>query len=106
MPKVKKIIVNKSLFFSGNNNAFPKEGLQWRGGKCNNNLSNGGTNGGSVCDDGESGGCIEGSAAAGTDQLEGSGPTENDALHLKRRVGLISGVALIVGTMIGKNIFK
>lgn len=33
--------------------------------------------------------------------MEGSGPTENDALHLKRRVGLISGVALIVGTMIG-----
>lgn len=34
--------------------------------------------------------------------LEGSGSTPNDIVHLKRRVGLFSGVALIVGTMIGK----
>lgn len=83
------------LYVSGNNNAFPKEGLQWRG---RSNLCNGN---GCPGDDGEGGGCLEGSAAAGPDQLEGSGPAENDALHLKRRVGLISGVALIVGTMIG-----
>lgn len=81
---------------AGNNNAFPKEGLQWRG---RNGLCNGNGGGG---DDGEGGGSIESSAATGTDQLEGSGPIENDALHLKRRVGLISGVALIVGTMIGR----
>ncbi|EFX90440.1 hypothetical protein DAPPUDRAFT_300005 [Daphnia pulex] len=31
--------------------------------------------------------------------------TPNDALHLERRVGLVSGVALIVGTMIGSGIF-
>lgn len=35
------------------------------------------------------------------DQLERYRPTENDPIHLKRRVGLVSGVALIVGTMIG-----
>ena len=28
-------------------------------------------------------------------------PPEKDEVHLKRRVGLLSGVALIVGTMIG-----
>lgn len=36
------------------------------------------------------------------DTLEGTGTTQNDPIHLKRRVGLFSGVALIVGTMIGK----
>ena len=33
--------------------------------------------------------------------LEGTDPEENNSVHLKRRVGLVSGVALIVGTMIG-----
>lgn len=33
--------------------------------------------------------------------LEGNGTTTNDPIHLQRRVGLLSGVALIVGTMIG-----
>lgn len=59
--------------------------------------------------DGEDGGGgtvgTDGSAASGPDQLEGPGSTEDDTLHLKRRVGLISGVALIVGTMIGETIF-
>ena len=37
--------------------------------------------------------------------LEGTDPEANDSVHLKRRVGLVSGVALIVGTMIGSGIF-
>ncbi|XP_008547334.1 b(0,+)-type amino acid transporter 1 isoform X2 [Microplitis demolitor] len=37
--------------------------------------------------------------------MEGKDPETNDPLHLKRRVGLVSGVALIVGTMIGSGIF-
>lgn len=35
--------------------------------------------------------------------VEGTDPEENNSVHLKRRVGLVSGVALIVGTMIGSN---
>lgn len=59
--------------------------------------------GGGDSEDGGSGavGGADGKAASGPDQLEGPGSIEDDALHLKRRVGLISGVALIVGTMIG-----
>lgn len=34
--------------------------------------------------------------------LEGGKPAPNDPVNLERRVGLLSGVALIVGTMIGK----
>ncbi|KAF6205171.1 hypothetical protein GE061_019338 [Apolygus lucorum] len=39
------------------------------------------------------------------DQVERPGAATGDALHLQRRVGLFSGVALIVGTMIGSGIF-
>ncbi|KAL1455448.1 hypothetical protein WDU94_009539 [Cyamophila willieti] len=41
----------------------------------------------------------------GGDKLAGPGATQDDSLHLERRVGLFSGVALIVGTMIGSGIF-
>lgn len=79
--------------FSGNNNGYPKEGLQFRG---RSTLCNGDGFGESE------GGCLEETTPTGADKLERSGSIENDTLHLKRRVGLISGVALIVGTMIGE----
>ncbi|XP_046399734.1 b(0,+)-type amino acid transporter 1-like isoform X2 [Ischnura elegans] len=48
---------------------------------------------------------IVGVGLGGGDELEGPGAAKDDAPHLERRVGLISGVALIVGTMIGSGIF-
>lgn len=87
------------FLFAGNNNASPKEGLQWRGGVRGDVVCGGG---GSECGGCGSPGDLEGSGGGGPDQLEGSGPVADDAVHLKRRVGLVSGVALIVGTMIGQ----
>lgn len=37
--------------------------------------------------------------------MAGSQSKEDDLVYLERRVGLFSGVALIVGTMIGSGIF-
>ncbi|XP_013098650.1 b(0,+)-type amino acid transporter 1 isoform X1 [Stomoxys calcitrans] len=69
-------------------------------------------NGGTTCTNGSIG--PEGPEATETDSsgtggmrksLERKGSAPNDAVHLQRRVGLFSGVALIVGTMIGSGIF-
>lgn len=81
-----------------------KEGIQWRG----NRITGGAATGGEFGGNGACGGIEEGEKGAETpsagvrDKLEGPGTAEDDTIHLKRRVGLFSGVALIVGTMIGK----
>ncbi|TMW43687.1 hypothetical protein DOY81_011233 [Sarcophaga bullata] len=76
------------------------------------NVPNKATLNGSTCTNGSVG--PEGPETTETDSsgtggmrksLERKGSTPNDAVHLQRRVGLFSGVALIVGTMIGSGIF-
>ncbi|CAG9765135.1 unnamed protein product [Ceutorhynchus assimilis] len=100
--------------FSGNNNSRPnllKEagGVQWRGSRGStvngSATGNGGIGAGFRADPDR--GFYDQNVGAVTEsnQLERSRSTENDPIHLKRRVGLVSGVALIVGTMIGSGIF-
>ncbi|KAL9878994.1 L-type amino acid transporter sobremesa isoform 2-T5 [Glossina fuscipes fuscipes] len=76
------------------------------------NVSSKVTSNGSACANGSFG--AEGPETTETDSsgtggvrksLERNGSAANDAIHLQRRVGLFSGVALIVGTMIGSGIF-
>lgn len=62
----------------------------------------GGHNGSLLCSSGGSEDSGGSDAAPGSDKLEGPGAVTDDPIHLQRRVGLVSGVALIVGTMIGK----
>ncbi|XP_020818656.1 b(0,+)-type amino acid transporter 1 isoform X3 [Drosophila serrata] len=70
------------------------------------------TSNGTMCANGSLG--TEGPEATETDAsgtgrmrkpLERNGSTQNHVVHLERRLGLFSGVALIVGTMIGSGIF-
>ncbi|KAH8344769.1 hypothetical protein KR067_006840 [Drosophila pandora] len=70
------------------------------------------TSNGTMCANGSLG--TEGPEAPETDTsgtgrmrkpLERNGSAQNHTVHLERRLGLFSGVALIVGTMIGSGIF-
>ncbi|XP_012266742.1 b(0,+)-type amino acid transporter 1 isoform X2 [Athalia rosae] len=93
----------QSQLQQGNGKAWPEGsgdmvgsaaiGNGWEGGA---QLQQQGTGGG-LGDDEDGGG--------GGGGLEGTDAAQNNAIHLKRRVGLVSGVALIVGTMIGSGIF-
>ncbi|XP_016951969.1 b(0,+)-type amino acid transporter 1 isoform X2 [Drosophila biarmipes] len=76
------------------------------------NVSTKATTNGTMCANGAPG--TEGPEAPETDAsgtgrmrkpLERNGSTQNHVVHLERRLGLFSGVALIVGTMIGSGIF-
>lgn len=93
-----------NIVVSENNVSGNKDGgVHWRGG--NSNIANGNGHAVSVGDAtgaGETDASLSEVAVPGGDKLEGTDTIEDDALHLKRRVGLFSGVALIVGTMIGK----
>lgn len=88
---------------SENNVSGNKDGgAHWRGGI---NIANGnGTSvtAGDAAGGGETDASLSEVAVPGGDKLEGADAIEDDAIHLKRRVGLFSGVALIVGTMIGE----
>ena len=65
-------------------------------------LSTGGHLNGSVQANGGSGQLSDLSEGEAGDMLAPPAPDEGNTTHLERRVGLFSGVALIVGTMIGE----
>ncbi|KAI8121644.1 + type amino acid transporter 1, b-0 [Lucilia cuprina] len=98
-----------SQLFCLQKNACKNNSTDNRGGQ---HVPNKATLNGSTCTNGSIG--PEGPETTETDSsgtggmrksLERKGSTPNDAVHLQRRVGLFSGVALIVGTMIGSGIF-
>ena len=90
-----------NVVVSENNVSGNKDGgIHWRG-SGSNIVANG--NGHAITvSAAETDASLSEMAVPGGDKLEGTDAIEDDALHLKRRVGLFSGVALIVGTMIGE----
>lgn len=88
------------FFYVAANHHVSNKRLHWRGSNESKHTGNGG-----VAVPGTGDACEADSvsevAVTGGDKLAGSDTIADDAVHLKRRLGLFSGVALIVGTMIG-----